>query len=154
YNRWIQNDPNFGSWQQQYGEDWSQWTDAEKRQMYAATGLNDEQVDDALFQIRHLPRFNNQGDLLGSWSPEDREAFEEERPVYVDADGNPVGRVFADWNHPYINRVQVTDSPRISNRESGALKVDWRPLDGMIVTANYQLSKFRDQDAKRRVEQD
>lgn len=152
YNYWLQEDPRFAGWQSQYGEDWENWTEEEFLEMYMASGLTENEALGFLEDVKRLPRYDAAGNLVGAWSPADREAYQG-LPEYYDAEGNLVGRVFNDWGHPFIERVEVTDSPRISHRNSGALKVDWRPLDGLVVTANYQVSTFEDQSADRRVHQ-
>src|SRR5690606_17003123 len=82
----------------------------------------------------------------------DRQRREELLPLYYDADGNEIGRVYYDLGRPFINNLGITDSPRISERNSAALKVDFRPLDGLLLTGSYQIATFADQDATRRFE--
>ena len=151
FSYWLEKDAHFEQWQQTYGEDWTQWTEEEFVEMYSTYGPSQGLLNLRLPQIKRLPRYDSSGNLIGAWAAEDLEALEEDRPLYYDAEGNLVGRVYQDWNHPYIARVQVTDSPRIANRNSGALKLDWRPFSGFLVSANYQVSTFKDQDANRRV---
>jgi hypothetical protein len=153
FSYWLTEDPHFASWQQAYGQDWTQWTEEEFLEMYSASGGNPALVNIRMRQIKRLPRYDSNGNLVGAWAPEDVETYYEDLPVYYDEDGNLVGPVYADWGHPYVNRVQVTDSPRIAHRNSGALKLDWRPIEGFLVSANYQVSTFEDQDANRRVHQ-
>ena len=150
---WLTQDPHFGNWQQQYGEDWTQWTEEEFLEMYSASGASPSLVNVRMRQVKRLPKYDQQGNLIGLWAPEDRTAYEETIPLYYDEEGNLVGRVYNDWGHPYVNRVQVTDSPRIQQRNSGALKLDWRPFDGFLLAVNYQASTFTDEDANRRVHQ-
>lgn len=153
FSYWTQLDPQFSQWQQTYGEDWTQWTDDDFRAIYGSTNASQALVEVRLREVKRLPRYDAQDNLVGAWSAADKAAYESNVPLYYDENGNLVGRVLADWMHPYINRVQVTDSPRISERNSAALKFDWRPLDGLVLTTSYQISTFKDQDASRRVHQ-
>lgn len=151
YHYWLEQDAHLPQWQAQYGADWTQWTEEQFFEMYSATGASEALVRSRMADIKRLPKYDASGQLVGAWSPNDAEEYLANRPVYRDENGEPVGRVFSDWAHPYINRVQVTDSPRISERNSGAVKVDWRPFEAVIVSVNYQVSTFKDQDANRRV---
>lgn len=144
---WLTEDPNFSTWQDRYGSEWQNWSEETFKEIY---GVDDISRLDAL---KILPVYGADDKLVGLWSANDRENYEETLPLFYDEEGNLVGRVYNDWNHPYVNRVQVTDSPRISHRNSGALKFDWRPLDGLLVSANYQISTFEDQAADRRMHQ-
>lgn len=149
---WMVNDPLFSEWQGTYGEDWTTWTEDEFTAMYTAAGVPQARLEGVLETVKRLPRYDSEGNLLGSWSPEDMENYNT-LPIFVNAEGEEVGRVMSDYAHPYINRVQVTDSPRISNKLSGGIKMDWRPFQGLLLTTNYSVSTFKDQDAKRRVHQ-
>jgi TonB-dependent receptor len=151
YSYWLLEDEHLPEWQAQYGEDWTQWTEDDFYAMYSETGASEALVRARMADVKRLPKYDLQGNLVGTWSANDLEDYNENLPLYRNEAGEIVGRVFSDWGHPYINRVQVTDSPRISERNSGAVKVDFRPFDGVIVSANYQVSTFKDQDANRRV---
>ncbi len=151
YSYWLLEDPHFGQWQETYGEDWTQWTEDQFFEMYSAAGASEGRVRGRLDDIKRLPKYDHDGKLVGTWSEGDQENYEENLPLYYDADGKLVGRVLDDWGHRDLHRFQVTDSPRISRRNSGALKFDWRPLDGLILTTSYQISTFEDESANRRV---
>jgi TonB-dependent receptor len=153
YSYWLERDPRFGAWQRQYGADWTQWTDENFMEIYSASGASDQGIQTALRNVKRLPRYDSQGNLVGAWSEVDRERFEANLPQFRDADGNLVGRIYPDWAYPYMHRIQVTDSPRISERNSAAIKLDWRPFDGFVVSTNYQASTFKDQAAGRRIHQ-
>lgn len=149
---WLVNDPLFSQWQGAYGEDWANWTEEEFAEMYTEAGTPASDLEEILALVKRRPRYDSDGNLLGAWSPEDKERYDS-LPVFVNPDGEEVGRVFSDYEHPYVGRVQVTDSPRISKKLSGAVKLDWRPLSGLVLTTNYSVSTFEDQDAQRRVHQ-
>lgn len=151
FNRWLTKDPRFGDWQQQYGEDWTQWTETDFRAMYGGTNASESVLNTWLGSVKRLPRYDSQGNRIGLWSASDKERFESLAPVFYDAEGNRIGHVYPDWTYPYMHRIQVTDSPRISHRNSAALKFDWRPFTGMVISTNYQVSTFEDQSAGRRV---
>lgn len=153
YSYWLLEDEHLPEWQSRYGEDWTQWTEDQFYEMYSETGASEALVRARMSDIKRLPKYDMSGNLVGLWSPDDMADYMENMPVYRNENGEVVGRVFSDWAHPYINRVQVTDSPRISERNSGAIKLDWRPFDAVIISANYQVSTFKDQDANRRVHQ-
>ncbi|MCC5805543.1 MAG: TonB-dependent receptor plug domain-containing protein [Opitutales bacterium] len=155
FNFWLERDPRFSDWQQDYGQDWTQWTDDQFREMYsqAAPDATEVQINTALRNIKRLPKYDQEGNLVGAWSPADVERAENNLPILYDADGNRVGHVYPDWAHPYMNRIQVTDSPRISERNSAAVKLDWRPFEGVIISTSYQVSTFNDQTAGRRIHQ-
>ncbi|MEX0332382.1 MAG: carboxypeptidase regulatory-like domain-containing protein [Puniceicoccaceae bacterium] len=149
---WLVNDPQFNQWQDTYGADWTNWTEEEFVQMYTAAGVPESRLEEVLEKVKRLPRYDREGNNLGAWAPEDIENYNQ-LPIFVNRDGEEVGRVLRDYAHPYISRVQVTDSPRISRKLSGGIKLDWRPLKGLLLTTNYSVSTFEDQDAKRRVHQ-
>lgn len=149
---WLVNDPLFEQWKDTYGEDWTSWTEDEFAEMYTEAGVPVSDLEEVLAVVKRFPRYDRDGNLLGAWSPEDRAEYES-LPIFVNPDGEEVGRVFSDYAHPYVSRVQVTDSPRISKKMSGAVKLDWRPLSGLLLTTNYSVSTFEDQDAQRRVHQ-
>ncbi|MDP0498804.1 MAG: TonB-dependent receptor [Verrucomicrobiota bacterium JB022] len=79
---------------------------------------------------------------------------------YVNADGTVIGDlredkggtggVFGDAAHPYLNTISVTDTPRSSTRTSGSLKLDWRPIEGHLLTFNIQHSIYESREAARR----
>jgi len=62
------------------------------------------------------------------------------------------GGYTSDYAHPFMSRFSLTDSPRYSNRHSGAVKVDWRPAPGLTLAANYQISVYDSADAARRLQ--
>lgn len=153
YPVWIEEDPRFSTWQQAYGSDWKEWygslNDAQKLEMFGHPDMTDEQIVEAYNQVKWIPVYEN-GEFVGAQSPNDVQRKLDTLPIWYDDDGNPVGPVFFDAAHPWLNNISVTDSPRTSERRSASLKFDFRPLDGMVATLNYQVSTFSDQDAGRR----
>jgi TonB-dependent receptor len=71
---------------------------------------------------------------------------------FVDSDGTVTEPVYADIAHPWLNNFGVTDAPRVSHRHSAAVKMDYRPWEGHLITLNYQVSIFDSADAQRRFE--
>lgn len=71
---------------------------------------------------------------------------------FLNEDGSVIEPVYADIAHPFLNNFGVTDAPRVSHRHSAAIKMDYRPWEGHLVTVNYQVSIFDSADAQRRFE--
>ncbi len=63
---------------------------------------------------------------------------------------NAIGRV--DFGNPYLNRVQVLDSPWSTYKQSGNIKFDWRPLPSLTLTGNVQYSRYTGIQADRRLQ--
>ena len=68
---------------------------------------------------------------------------------FVSEDGTVVENVYPDATRPYLNNIQISDAPRFSHRHSGAMKMDYRPFEGVLITANYQGSIFESAEANR-----
>ncbi|HEX9786013.1 MAG TPA: TonB-dependent receptor plug domain-containing protein [Opitutaceae bacterium] len=54
--------------------------------------------------------------------------------------------------NPYLERIQLTDSPRTSRSYSASIKGDWKPFDGLSLSGNYQVSTYEAADAARRIQ--
>lgn len=63
---------------------------------------------------------------------------------------NSVGPI--SLTNPFLTRVSITDSPRTSDSNSGSFRVDWRPVPGLAIAANYQLSTYTASDTDRRAQ--
>lgn len=55
-----------------------------------------------------------------------------------------------DVTAPFLRTIEISDDPRTSNRHSGAVKVDWKPLPGHTVSVSHTLSYYDSVDANRR----
>lgn len=69
----------------------------------------------------------------------------------LDWGGDGSETVYSDVAHPFLDNVDITDTPRSSVRDSAALKFDWRPFDGHMITLNYQYARFDSEEASRRI---
>ncbi|HKJ91264.1 MAG TPA: TonB-dependent receptor plug domain-containing protein, partial [Oceanipulchritudo sp.] len=152
YHHWLTEDPSFSDWQAQYGEDWSQWDESAFEEIYIQPAADADEAREALRQVKRIPVYDSDGNLIGAQSEADIANKPDNLPVFFDAEGNRVGYTFWDSAHPWLNNVGITDSPRISKRNSGSIKFDWRPLEGLVLTANAQASTFEAEDAGRRFE--
>lgn len=54
--------------------------------------------------------------------------------------------------NPFLSRVSVTDAPRTSESWSGSMRLDYKPLDGLSLSGNYQYSTYEGSDTSRRVQ--
>jgi iron complex outermembrane recepter protein len=73
-------------------------------------------------------------------------------PRILTTDGQLLEDAYPDALRPVLNNIKLTDSPRLSERMSGSVKMDFVPFPGNVVTANYQFSTFSASDAGRRLE--
>ena len=55
-------------------------------------------------------------------------------------------------SNPYLSRVSIYDSPRTSLSHSASIKADWRPFDGLTLSATYQASQYESVDTTRRIQ--
>ena len=54
------------------------------------------------------------------------------------------------YGNPRMTRLQVTDTPQLTTRTSGNIKLDWRPFPGHVLTANFQASSYEAEESQRR----
>ena len=71
---------------------------------------------------------------------------------WVGADGTVISPTYADATRPVLDNLSISDNPRFSFRNSAAVKMDWRPFEGFLVTANYQYSTFNSESGERLAE--
>lgn len=99
------------------------------------------------FNLSTSNQFNENHELDLDWEVD--EDSEDPPDEFVNEDGSVISPIYQDAAHPYLNNIQISDSPRIANRNSGSVKVDYRPFDGVLLTGNYQASTFESRDAER-----
>lgn len=100
------------------------------------------------FNFASANQFNSNITLKPDW----RTWVEQIIPRYVTEDGEVLEDVFPDASRPILNNIGLTDSPRVSERLSGSVKMDFAPWTGNLITVNYQFSTFSSSDAGRRLE--
>lgn len=89
--------------------------------------------------------------ITGSSSNQFNEHHGAEISWLYDADGEfrHVDGHYADPRSPFIEDIEISDRPRVSNRHSASIKLDYIPWDGHLVTVNYQLSIYDSVDTER-----
>lgn len=66
---------------------------------------------------------------------------------YINASGQA-----SSISNPILTRYQITDSPRLTDKRSGNLKVDWKPTSSQLIRANIQYSTYETAEAQRRLD--
>ncbi len=94
----------------------------------------------------------NQFNANRTYEPDWQNWRDQRFPRIVTVDGEVLENAYPDATRPFLNNIKLTDSPRISERTSGSVKVDYAPFSGHLMTLNYQYSTFSASDAGRRVE--
>ncbi|MCC5805552.1 MAG: TonB-dependent receptor [Opitutales bacterium] len=100
------------------------------------------------FNYAMANQFNANRTYEARWTPWVNQAF----PRIVTVDGELLENAYPDVTRPFLDNIKLEDSPRISKRTSGSVKVDYAPFSGHLITLNYQYSTFSASDAGRRVE--
>jgi iron complex outermembrane recepter protein len=54
--------------------------------------------------------------------------------------------------NPYLSRYRITDSPRITEKRSANVKLDYKPTPGQLLTTNIQYSTYNGIEAQRRLD--
>lgn len=74
-------------------------------------------------------------------------------PVYTTTGTftNSAGAVVS-LSNPILNRVQVADIPRLTERRSGNLRLDWKPTSAQLLRANFQYSTYESVEAQRNLD--
>ena len=65
---------------------------------------------------------------------------------------NPVTGLRNDVTNPFLDRISITDAPRLSERTSFGAKLDWRPAEGHSMSLSLNRSEFSGTDSNRRVQ--
>ncbi len=53
--------------------------------------------------------------------------------------------------NPFTDTFQIYDNPWVTYKQSGNLRVDWRPITGMSISTNYQYSQYTGNNVSRRL---
>lgn len=75
------------------------------------------------------------------------------QPIYTSTgtNKNAAGETVS-MSNPYLGRIQVTDNPKLVDRRSGNVKLDWKPTPTQRLSANFQYSTYDEEEAQRRVD--
>ena len=63
---------------------------------------------------------------------------------------NDQGR--ASYGNPYLDRATVVDKPSNTFKQSGNIKLDWRPISGLDLSTNIQYSRYDSVNSERRTQ--
>lgn len=78
--------------------------------------------------------------------------------IFAPANGGPTGTPLTNkfgtisYRNPYLREVSVTDRPFISFKQSGNVRVDWRPIPALLLNSNVQYSRYDSTNAARRIQ--
>ncbi|MEX0332586.1 MAG: TonB-dependent receptor [Puniceicoccaceae bacterium] len=100
------------------------------------------------FTLATSNQFNENHRIKPTW----RTRRDTEIGEWVGEDGETISPVYADASRPVLDNFSLSDNPRFSYRNSAAVKMDWRPLDGLLITTNYQFSTFNSEQGERLAE--
>ena len=100
------------------------------------------------FTLATSNSFNENHRIKPSW----RTRRDTEINEWVGADGTVISPVYADATRPVLDNLSISDNPRFSFRNSAAIKMDWRPFEGFVVTTNYSYSDFSSESGERLAE--
>jgi TonB-dependent receptor len=64
---------------------------------------------------------------------------------------NAAGQASSTAN-PVLTRYQITDSPSLTERRSGNIRLDWRPTPNQLLRTNFQYSRYSTNEAQRRLD--
>ena len=58
----------------------------------------------------------------------------------------------ATLSNPILSRLQLTETPRLTDQTSANLRLDWKPGPGQVLSTNFQLSTYDGIEAARRLD--
>jgi TonB-dependent receptor len=100
------------------------------------------------FTLASSKAYNENHRIKPSW----RTSRNTEIGEWVGADGTVISPVYADATRPVLDNLSISDNPGFSFRNSAAIKMDYRPFSGFLLTANYQYSTNEEERAERLAE--
>jgi iron complex outermembrane receptor protein len=56
------------------------------------------------------------------------------------------------YGNPYLDRASITDKPSNTFKQSGNIKLDWRPVSGLTLSSNIQYSRYDSVNSERRTQ--
>ncbi|MBE2214976.1 MAG: TonB-dependent receptor plug domain-containing protein [Opitutaceae bacterium] len=92
----------------------------------------------------HLPEYNHSYRAQPVWDPAPFSVPNTSTPEEAIAIMGPA------YANPRLTRLQVTDTPQLTTRNSGNIKLDWRPFPGHTLSANFQASTYEAEESQRR----
>jgi iron complex outermembrane recepter protein len=90
--------------------------------------------------------------VTGFWADEFNQTYRSQSTYAFTGNLRNAAGELVSVTNPYLNRYQVTDTPRITERRSANVKLDWKPTPSQFFTTNFQYSTYDSIEAQRRLD--